>query len=367
MIICSRSGLDSMENATVRDRRYEKVVWSICACVFLLSAISLPGETHSLDLALPTDNDALFHGGGPDFYQYVERDYKGVKSTPWEGGQYGFVRDPVETNAGVVYSRFHEGIDIRPLQRDAHGEPVDEVRAIATGKVVHTSLVPGYSNYGKYVVIEHQWDGANYYSLYGHLSEIAVQPGTLVERGRPIGRMGHTGTGINQARAHLHLELNLMLSHQFNGWHQTFFPNEPNHHGIYNGLNLAGLDIAQFYLALRKDPSMSVAKFVRAEVAFYTVAVPRSSYFELPTKYPWLLAKESGPSTQSWLVSFAASGLPVKIEPSPRAVSQPEVVWTKKTSVDCSYLTRGDVAGRGRAAHLSDTGKRLMRLLTFPD
>ena len=143
-------------------------------------------ENQQLDLALPTDNDALFHGGGPDFYQYVERDYKGVKTTPWEGGQYGFVRDPVETNAGFVYTRFHEGIDIRPLQRDAQGEPLDQVRAIAAGKVVHTSLVPGYSNYGKYVVIEHQWKGSSYYSLYGHLSEIAVRPDNSIERGQAI-------------------------------------------------------------------------------------------------------------------------------------------------------------------------------------
>src|SRR5438105_9101582 len=88
-------------------------------------------QDHALDLVLPTNNDALFSGDGPAFYQYVERDYKGMKSTPWEGGQYGFVRDPVETAAGIVYTRFHEGIDIRPLRRDTHGEPLDEVRAIA--------------------------------------------------------------------------------------------------------------------------------------------------------------------------------------------------------------------------------------------
>src|SRR5205814_3184419 len=109
----------------------------------------------TLDLILPTDNDALFLGGGPEFYQNVDRNYKGLKSTPWEGGQYGFVRDPVETSAGIVYTRFHEGIDIRALRRDAHGEPLDEVRAIADGKVVHTNPMPSYSNYGNYIVIEH--------------------------------------------------------------------------------------------------------------------------------------------------------------------------------------------------------------------
>ncbi len=71
-----------------------------------------------LDLVLPTDNDALFSGDGPAFYQYIERNFKGVKSTPWEGGQYGFVRDPMDTSAGIVYTRFHEGIDIKPVHRD---------------------------------------------------------------------------------------------------------------------------------------------------------------------------------------------------------------------------------------------------------
>src|SRR5215831_2955031 len=143
-------------------------------------------QNPALDLVLPTDNDALFSGDGPAFYQYIERDYNGVKSTPWEGGEYGFVRDPKSTAGGVVYTRFHEGIDIRSVHRDADGEPLDEVRAIADGQVVHVSLVSGYSNYGKYVVIEHRWDGSNYYSLYGHLSSIAVQPGERVKRGQPI-------------------------------------------------------------------------------------------------------------------------------------------------------------------------------------
>ncbi|HJT80819.1 MAG TPA: M23 family metallopeptidase [Chthoniobacterales bacterium] len=340
-------------------------LWLIAWAAIIFAVPAACGE--QIKIVLPTDNDALFRGGGPDFYQYVERDYKGVKSTPWEGGQYGFVRDPVDTSAGIVFSRFHEGIDIRPVRRDARGEPLDEVRAIAAGKVVHASHAAGYSNYGKYVVIEHDWDGSSYYSLYGHLSDIVVSPGATVAAGQKIGRMGHTGSGINLARSHVHLELNLMLNRQFDGWHSTFFPNEPNRHGIYNGLNLVGLDIARLYLALQKNPGMTVANFVRSEPAFYTVAIPRSAHFELPKRYPWLLAKEPGPSTQSWLVSFAASGLPVKIEPSPNAVSQPQIMWVKKTSVDCRYLTRGDVTGRGSSARLTDAGKRLMRLLIFPD
>jgi hypothetical protein len=54
------------------------------------------GDT-ALNLALPTENDALYSGGGPEFYQHIIRDFKGVTSRPWQGGQYGFVRNPQET------------------------------------------------------------------------------------------------------------------------------------------------------------------------------------------------------------------------------------------------------------------------------
>src|SRR4030095_3723515 len=93
--------------------------------LLLLFHFSMMAQTERsvLDLVLPTDNDALFSGGGPAFYQYIERDFKGVKSTPWEGGQYGFVRDPIETSAGIVYTRFHEDIDIRALHRDGRRQP----------------------------------------------------------------------------------------------------------------------------------------------------------------------------------------------------------------------------------------------------
>jgi len=323
-------------------------------------------QNHGLDLVLPTDNDALFSGDGPAFYQYIERDYHGMKSTPWEGGQYGFVRDPRDSAGGVVYTRFHEGIDIRSVHRDANGEPLDEVRAIADGRVVHVNLVPGYSNYGKYIVIEHRWDGSNYYSLYGHLSSIAVQPGEPVRRGERIAVMGYTGTGINRERAHLHLELCLMFSRQFDAWYETYFRNDPNRHGIYNGMNLAGLDVARLYLALQKNPALRIPEFLNDEEAFYKVAVPKARHFDLPTLYPWMLTtgRRSG---SSWEISFARSGVPLRIESSDKHVTQPELSYVKKASTEYSYLTRDIVSGHEANAHLTNYGTQLMRLLIWPD
>ena len=334
---------------------------------FALMRFEATGQNQALDLVLPTDNDALFSGDGAAFYQYIERNYKGVKSRPWEGGQYGFVRDPTDTAGGVVYTRFHEGIDIRPLQRDAHGEPLDEVRAIADGKVVHINSVPGYSNYGKYIVIEHHWGGSDYYSLYGHLSSITVQPGDAVKRGQHIAVMGYTGTGLNRERAHLHLELTLMLSHEFEAWYNTFFRNDPNHAGIYNGMNLIGLDIARLYLALHKNPGLTIPEFLSREETFYKVTLPKSRHFELPKFYPWMLTTRGRHGKSSWEVSFAQSGVPLRIESSDRSVALPELSYVNKGSVSYSYLTRDMVSGRGTTAHLTDYGRQLMRLLIWPD
>jgi murein DD-endopeptidase MepM/ murein hydrolase activator NlpD len=336
----------------------------IALAVWLCSNTSIVAQHDVLDLVLPTDNDALYNDGGADFYQYVDRDYQGEKSTPWEGGQYGFVRDPVETGDGLVYTRFHEGIDIRPVHRDENGEPKDEVRAIAPGKVVYTSQVPGHSNYGKYIVIEHRWDGSPYYSLYGHLSKIDVLTGQKVERGQHIAVMGYTGTGINRERAHLHLELNLLVNHRFQSWYNTCYAKtEPNYHGIYNGINLDGLDIARLFLELRKNSSLTIPEFLEGEQTFYKVTVPRSWRFELLKNYPWMLHGDTSKRPRSWEVSFARSGVPLRIEPSEKKLKQPELTWVKPSSIDYSLLVKDEIAGNGKQAHLSDYGQNLMRLL----
>jgi murein DD-endopeptidase MepM/ murein hydrolase activator NlpD len=325
------------------------------------------GNVRALELALPTDNDAIFHGGGSAFYQYIERDYHGEKSTPWEGGQYGFVRDPQQTRDGIVYTRFHEGIDIRPVHRDDNGEPRDEIRAIGDGKIVYTNAVPGYSNYGKYIVIEHRWDGSPYYSLYGHLSKIDIRTGEMVKRGQHIAVMGYTGVGINRERAHVHLELNLMLNHNFEEWYAAFHRRgDPNYHGIYNGINLTGLDIARLYLELHEKPALTIPRFLGEEAVYFKVALPNSRHFELPKLYPWMLSGTGSSESRSWIVSFTRSGLPLKIEPGDRKLKEPELVYVKPSLGSASYLVDGIAAGPSSHAHLTEHGKQMLELLIYP-
>jgi murein DD-endopeptidase MepM/ murein hydrolase activator NlpD len=337
---------------------------AIAALTFLM--LDLHGQELPLEMSLPTANDALFRGDGPDFYQYIEREFQGEKSQPWEGGRYGFVRNPVPTSAGLIYTRFHEGIDIKPLRRDGRGDPLDDVRAIADGKVVHANPVAGYSNYGRYIVIEHLWNGSPYYSLYGHLSEIAIAAGATVRRGERIARMGHTGEGLNQARAHLHLELNLMLNRNFADWHDHYFAHDPNHNGIYNGINLTGIDIARFFIEHDKRPELTVPRFLGEEETFYKVTIPDSPHFDLREWYPWLV-KYVPADAKSWEVSFARSGVPLEIEARGEPVTDPVLSYVKKSEVKYEYLTRGVIEGHGEQAHLSESGMRLMRLLTWPN
>src|SRR5204862_7336209 len=127
-----------------------------------------------------------------------------------------------------------------------------------------------------------------------------------VRRGQHIAVMGYTGVGINRERAHLHLELNLMLSRNFQEWYDAFVdPSDPNRHGIYNGINLTGLNIARLYLELREKPSLTIPQFLSEEEIFYKVAFPKSRGFELAKTYPWMLGGAAGSEASSWTVSFA--------------------------------------------------------------
>ncbi len=95
--------------------------------------------------------------------------------------------------------RFHSGVDL--------GAPMGApVLAAGTGIVVSSGWLGGY---GKTIVIQH--NGVQQ-TLYGHLSEIFVQPGQRIEQGTVIGRVGSTG---NSTGPHLHFETKIATS---DGW-----------------------------------------------------------------------------------------------------------------------------------------------------
>jgi murein DD-endopeptidase MepM/ murein hydrolase activator NlpD len=318
-----------------------------------------------VNIILPTENQALLNGDNAAFYQYVKRDFEGESSEPWEGGQYGFVRNPRKFGTTVLYTRFHEGMDIRPLRRDANGEPLDVIHAIAAGKVVYTNNIPFHSNYGRYMVIENQFAGCPYYSLYAHLSAIQLNIGDQVSQGEAIAIMGHTGEGIDRERSHVHLELNLLVNADFDGWSNKYFPRDGNRHGNYNGQNLDGLDIGRLYLELKKNPQKTIPEFFKEETTWYRVLVPASKRMDILQRYPWLADTQT--ETKAWEISFNQAGVPLHFEARTQSVEKPVLSWVKFSPYPYGLQTRGYLQGSGSNYSLSKEGERYLELISPPD
>ncbi len=92
--------------------------------------------------------------------------------------------------------RMHTGTDI--------GAPMGApVLAALAGRVILADMMGGY---GLAVAVEHE--NGTRQTLYGHLSELFVRPGDIVQQGTVIGRVGSTGASTGP---HLHFELRQML------------------------------------------------------------------------------------------------------------------------------------------------------------
>lgn len=346
---------------------FPPVLFSRGSAVLLLMLLIPAGAAPAapLGLVLPTDNAAIFSEDPSRFYMYTDRNFEGVLSKPWSGGAYGFTRDQKRTAAGIILTRLHEGVDIRPVKRDAAGEPLDEVRAIADGTVVYVNGSAGQSNYGRYVVVHHDWGDGPFFSLYAHLGSASVAAGQAVAAGATLAKMGYTGDGINRERAHVHVELNFILSDRFQAWYETHFTTK-NHHGIYNGINLTGLDIAGLFKAHRENPAITIPEFLRqrSEV-HYTVQVPNSGELAFLRRYPWLGRDlEKVPDAKAWEFSFAATGVPLEIRPVGKAVPAPVVTFVKPTKGNHADFTVDRLTGTGSAATLTPAGSRYLQLIT---
>jgi murein DD-endopeptidase MepM/ murein hydrolase activator NlpD len=89
-------------------------------------------------------------------------------------------------------TRMHTGTDLSAPQ----GTPVV---AVHSGTVAIADFLGGY---GLTVVLDHEKPRLQ--TLYGHLSELYVKPGSRVRQGEVIGRVGSTG---NSTGPHLHFEV----------------------------------------------------------------------------------------------------------------------------------------------------------------
>lgn len=212
-------------------------------------------------------------------------------------------------------SQFHEGIDIRPVARDRRGEPTDDVFAAISGVVRHVSSAAGDSSYGRYIVIEHPEVTPAVYTLYAHLARIAsgIKVGSRVDAGQVIGTMGHSSGGymIPKDRSHLHFEIGVAVTRDYQAWHERQRLGGRNDHGMWNGMNLMGIDPLAFYSDWRAGRIHSVQEAFERMTPVVRLRIATNRVPDFITRYPSLLRRPmpTGP-VAGWEIVFNWTGVP---------------------------------------------------------
>jgi peptidoglycan LD-endopeptidase LytH len=259
-----------------------------------------------LHLVWPTPSTAWAEGKPPS--QWLQHAGSGDPAT----GGFGGVR-----SSG---SQFHEGLDIKPVARDRQGEPLDDVFAAMPGVVRHVSASAGDSSYGRYVVLEHPTMTPAVYSLYAHLARIApgVRVGEQVAAGQVLGTMGHSSGGymIPKDRSHLHFEIGVAVTRDFQAWYDRRRFGSRNEHDMWNGMNLMGIDPLAFFNEWRAGRVASVQDFFDRMETVVRLRIATHRTPDFVTRYPSLLTKPVpwGP-VAGWEIRFNWTGIPFSWTP----------------------------------------------------
>jgi murein DD-endopeptidase MepM/ murein hydrolase activator NlpD len=332
----------------------------LCLAFFwiLYSAPGARAET----FALPTANRAIFQPGAEEQY------FVPTPGRDWVSGTFGCVR--------TDGFQMHEGLDIKCIKRDEHGEPADPVMASAGGHVAYINEKPALSNYGRYIVLEHQIEGIPVFTVYAHLSAIAtgLQTGDAVQQGQVIATMGrssNTRSGISKDRAHVHFEINLKATDHFAAWHKAKLSGQRNDHGNWNGRNLIGLDPRLILLEQQKlGTRFSLLEFIRNQTELCRVIVRTTNFPWLKSYTPLIrrnpVAEKSGVAGYELVLNF--NGLPFQL--IPRSASEiPRRDQVQLVSVNAqeqsSHHCRKLVTQRNGQWELAHNGSELLDMLTY--
>ena len=300
----------------------------IFAFALLLSGLSA-APTARINFVWPTPNKAWEQGRG------IESFIQPTVSGDPESGTFGCIR-----SGGT---QFHEGLDIKCVSRDRHGEPTDQVFAAMDGVVRYVAFVAGESNYGRYIVLEHPGLTPAVYTLYAHLARVesGISPGVTVKAGQVIGLMGHSSSGsIPRDRAHLHFEIGLRVTDNFEQWyHGKKFGNR-NEHGIWNGMNLMGFDPLDFLRQWRAGRVDDFQQYLDRQRPVVRVRVVTTRVPDFIQRYPALLQKPLPAGfVGGWEIACNATGLPFAWTP----LAANEVAGQKPGSVEVLSVDSGAV------------------------
>jgi hypothetical protein len=335
-------------------------LWPKLIGVLALVLLAAPSASaQRIEFSWPTPNRAWEQGR--DYTAWVQPTVSGVE----ESGLFGCVR----SNG----TQFHEGLDIRPIARDRAGEATDKITAAMDGVVRHVSTTAGNSSYGRYIVIEHPDQAPAVYTLYAHLARIepGVRAGQPVRRGDIIGTMGRSAGGyaIPKDRAHLHFEIGFVATQNFSSWFAWRKFGSPNEHGIYNGMNLMGIDPLDFLREWRRKRVDNVQEYLDRLRSVVRVRVATTRTPDFITRYPSLLRKPVSGLVAGWEVECNGTGLPFVWTPLTAAELDGQRTGTAKiVSVDAALLRAGrckSLVKTSRGSHTPGPDLNTMLQLVF--
>lgn len=267
----------------------------------LLGFVGAAKAAEPIQIVWPTPNPAYAQGLGAE--NYVQPTVSGRV----ESGFFGCVR-----NSGT---RFHEGVDLKPVTRDRQGEATDPVYSVMPGVVLHVNQVAGNSGYGRYIVVEHRHVDPPVITLYAHLSKIGeeIRAGAELKAGQTIGIMGRSAGGytIPKERAHVHFEIGFWVSERFQSWYEWKKFGSKNTHGPWNGMNIIGIDPLDFYDRFRDGTATDFHSYLTQLPVAFTVRVKSDRIPDFVQRYP-SLARGPMPikGPRGWEIDFTSSGLP---------------------------------------------------------
>lgn len=319
-----------------------------------------PPPSELARLVFPTDQADLLSGR-------LEGVFQPTSSGRPESGLYGSVRTD---SSGLA--RLHEGIDIAPTRRDRSGQPLDDVRAAADGRVAYVNRHGGNSSYGIYVVLLHRDAVGEVVTLYAHLAKVepSLAPGRAVTAGTVLGRMGHTPLGTH-FEPHLHFEIGLICNAGYARWFraQKMTPD----HGIYNGQNLLALDpLAVFRAQREQGQAFTLLGHLSATPRAYELVLPVRRLPDFFARYSRLW---SGPAWAGGpiVVGFSEGGVPLSgraatAEEAARVAAGPNAVAVQ--NVDPAVLGRNGrriivSQGRGQWRLGEAAGRRWLEIFRY--
>jgi peptidoglycan LD-endopeptidase LytH len=264
---------------------------------FPQSASAVYGE----DLFWPTPNLSFLENLPPETY------LQATGSGRVESGNWGCSR-----NNGT---KFHEGVDLKSIRRNLMGSTNDRVFCAADGVVAHVNNNVADSNYGRYIVISHNDNGLEWYSLYAHLNSIDkfVRPSKRVTGGEAIGIIGNTSSSITipKNQSHLHFEIGLRASSSFDQWYLSQHYDSPNKHASWNGINLLGTDPLKFYRYFLDHPEAHFYNYFLEEPISFELLVYFSRFPDFLNRNPVFLTNQPISEQGGWFsVGFTWYGLP---------------------------------------------------------